>query len=502
MEPHRSRLADPQSMSRIEWTYILCAVTLVGFLWIPPMGASLWLDETVTAWWVDAPAEVVIDRADSFSGGNPTYYLIVKAFVDVLGKSEWVYRVPSFLAMLGCLWLLYLLGSRWKDRETGLLAILPFASLQLISFESHNARTYAIGLCFTMASWLATQNLVRSWRYRDAILTGVFAAMVFHIHYVLVLGLLVNVAEITMAVIRQKRLPLAQLLVGALAFGIACLPSLSFFLDLARQERRKTLIVTPTPSYRQMWRDLLPSSLSISVVVGLIISGTLANVRHSESEEPVTRWDLFRLGAMWFLVPFTVFAVSTLTFTRIYIPRYFISFAVGMALAVAMGIRSFGPPKVRVTIAIVVTAMAIGTWHSSRHHDNDWRGVSEGIRRELEAYPEAAVLAHTGLVEAKDHEWFVDPEKRAYLNAPFMVYPVNAEVTPLPYHLKPEDCDYIRKLLDREIEKRRPFLVVSRRSFPELPLFVDGYVRGQGYESTPLRGQFGNLTVSRFIPTP
>lgn len=465
-------------------------------LWLVPLPSSLWLDEAVTAWMVQDGFDKTVERGSRFSGGNPAYYMIVWAFTRVFGASEPALRMPSVLAMLGSAWMVFLLGRRLRDRQTGLLAAVVFASAPLIAFEARNARTYAIGLFFILGSWVALDRWLQTGRSRYGVLHAACAAMVFHIHFVLTLALLVNVCHLGLHVLRTRRLPLGGVAVQGILFAIFCAPSIPLLLDV--YARKGSLIVMGSPSYRFLWRDLFPDVFGGALIVGLFAVSFWVVPRASRGLAPVSRWDMLLVAVRWFLVPLAVFLISRYTGTKIYIPRYFISGVVGMALVLGLGIRAIGPVSARIVLAGFVVALSIFATFRTSHHDNDWRGISESIRRELALSPDLEILAHTGLVEAKDLSWTEDPEKRAYLNAPFHAYPVGKDVIPLPYSTRPEDRDYMAVVLGRLRAERKGFLVVSRRAAEGFKVFFATGVAEHGYRVSSVRGPYGNLMLFRF----
>ena len=67
---------EPAEPGHVRWLAILTAVVIVS-LWLMPLSSSLWLDELGTWWVVKDGAGDAIDRALTFHGQSPLYYLIV-----------------------------------------------------------------------------------------------------------------------------------------------------------------------------------------------------------------------------------------------------------------------------------------------------------------------------------------------------------------------------------------------------------------------------------------
>jgi mannosyltransferase len=479
--------------SRCERGILACFLLVIASLWIVPMGSSLWLDETVTAWVIHDGFDNTMDRGERFSGGNPSYYAIVWAFTRLFGTSEIALRLPSLFAMLGATYVLFLLGRDIRDRESGLIAGLAFACTPIISFEARNARTYAIGLFFIVCSWYFARRWVKSWKITDGLLHAFFLAAVFHIHYLLSIVALVNAFQVLVALRRQRRVPVVPLLIGFLATLMFCAPSFGLALEL--YGRKGTLYVVPSPSYRLLWRELFPEHFGATIFIGAFFASYLVSPRLSDKNEPLNRYEWLVLAAQWLTTPLIIFLISRYTFTKVYIPRYFIGSVAGMSLILGIGLRTIGPQHFRfVIIGFLTLISAIGLYRTD-HHDNNWRNLNAAIRKELAQNPDLVILAHCGLVEAKDLTWFDDPERRAYLSAPFSYYPIGKEVIPLPYTSRPEDREYMHGLLVRLRAERKSFLIVSRRAAEVFHVFFMSGLKDDRYHFTQLEGTFGNLIL-------
>ena len=133
---------------------LFSAILLVGaFVRLKGLGAeSLWLDEAWTWGLVRDGAATLLDRLAHHDAHPPLYFLIVRIFTSLFGASEAVLRLPSALAGIAALPLLYRFASRIGDKETGLLAMLLLAISPFHVFFSQEARSYALLLLLCLAS--------------------------------------------------------------------------------------------------------------------------------------------------------------------------------------------------------------------------------------------------------------------------------------------------------------------------------------------------------------
>jgi mannosyltransferase len=84
---------------------LLILVAAVVVRW-PPLHEDLWLDELHSSWTVSGEWSDVVDRA-RFGNQSPLYFALLKCCRYLSPKNEWSLRLPSFLAGLTTVSLLY-----------------------------------------------------------------------------------------------------------------------------------------------------------------------------------------------------------------------------------------------------------------------------------------------------------------------------------------------------------------------------------------------------------
>jgi uncharacterized membrane protein len=133
--------------------YPLALILLLGLglrLW--RIDAALWYDEAFSAWLARLPLVNLIEAALG-DVHPPLYYLILAGVTHLVGHSEAALRLPSLLAGLGLIWLVYRLASALgQSRETALVAALLCAISPFQVYYSQEARPYAlVMLAYTAA---------------------------------------------------------------------------------------------------------------------------------------------------------------------------------------------------------------------------------------------------------------------------------------------------------------------------------------------------------------
>jgi mannosyltransferase len=135
---------------------------------------SLWLDEGVTFWTIHRDLPGLVDQLAT--GFRPFYFLVLYP-AYLIGTDEWLLRLPSALAGIASIALLYLLGKKLFDARTGFLAaaLLAFSPLHL--WYSQEARFYALlGLLSLGAVYFAVRGITHN-RLMDWILFGLFEGL-------------------------------------------------------------------------------------------------------------------------------------------------------------------------------------------------------------------------------------------------------------------------------------------------------------------------------------
>jgi len=169
-------------VSRLAWPALLLAglgVRLFG------LSAALWYDEAFSAWLAGLPMINLIE-ATLADVHPPGYYLLLWAINQIAGNSEPVLRLPSLLAGLGLIYVVYRLAKALElpERTAWLAAIITAASPFQV-YYSQDARSYALlTLCVALAGlWLAEHKFSR------AVLASVVALYLHNIAIIFVISL-------------------------------------------------------------------------------------------------------------------------------------------------------------------------------------------------------------------------------------------------------------------------------------------------------------------------
>jgi hypothetical protein len=411
-------------------------LALAALCWVPHLPDSLWLDETLTFWVVRDGLAETLERTVYYQP-QPAYYVFMWFWTQIAGVSEIALRIPSLLATLAaCIALARLGASLTRDRETGLLAAIVFASSWNVYRESVDARPYMLGVVVLLCLALSLVRWIEEGRWRDAWFCGLLAGLLpsLHVFFVLTYPALALYALLRRSEARcdakQVGLVGLLLLIGALLF----LPVGLMLLDHGGSYS----FVAP-PRWRSLVEVFAWGVPVAGLLAGISVAGIFgAWIGSRRDSEPSTSAGISResgvLLASWMFVPLLVlFGVSMWTEMSIFLGRYLIPAIPAVCLFYAIALRAiaWGPARVA---AVVVMLLASFVSHE-RPYD-DFRGAALAVNEFTASDDSTPILLASGLIEGEDEDWLRDPTLAGYLNAPAKYYPLNGRLVTLPRQLR------------------------------------------------------------------
>ena len=113
---------------------------------------SLWFDEAASVRIVRQDFPVMMSSIKDDERIPPLHYWILHAWVRVFGHAEWSVRLPSVLAGVGAVWVLYLLTRRLFGVGGALVAALSLAVAPYQIQYSQEARSYSLMVLTSLLS--------------------------------------------------------------------------------------------------------------------------------------------------------------------------------------------------------------------------------------------------------------------------------------------------------------------------------------------------------------
>lgn len=221
------RLVDPAGT---RWA-LLAIVALGALLRVETAAEDLFADELATAWVVTAHGFFgVFETVASDAEISPPLSFALSWLSAKLGDSEQLLRLPSLLAGVLTIPLVYALGLKTVGRQAALLAAALTALSPFMIFYSAEARGYGLLMMLVVASTLSMLMAVDTGKRRWWVAYGAGVALATYTHYTGVFVLAAQLGWLVWGVPNARRRALTATGLAAV-FYLPWLPSLQ--ADLA-----------------------------------------------------------------------------------------------------------------------------------------------------------------------------------------------------------------------------------------------------------------------------
>ena len=335
---------------------------------------SLWLDEAFDIGWTDLSWPDYVRVAFEREGSQALYLLLLKPWLALASKDEWVARAPSVFAAALAAALLVPLGIRlFGSRLVGLGAGLLLATNAFSVAWSQQARQYSLAMLFAVVVTYLFVVAVESEGWGWWLAYGVVAGLSVYSHFFVALVLVSHVPAllVTRRVRAQRRWAAA----AGIAFVVA-LPALNFVLNHDAGQ------VSWIPELDYDYVDDVVYGLSGESKLALAVgaAGLLA-LCFEGVRTPSQSWRNVLVGS-WLVVPLALALVISY-FKPMLVDRYLIVSIPALALAMSYAVSRLGRwAGSAALICLLVVAMShVRDWYGSPVAE-DWRGAVEYVERE------------------------------------------------------------------------------------------------------------------------
>lgn len=262
----------------------LCGITAIAaWLRLLDLGLpSMWWDEVLVAMTARLPLATIVERALSQDIHPPLFYFLTKA-VMATSAADWALRLPSALAGIAAVPLLYLAGKSLISREAGLFAAVLAAVNPLLLLLSRQLRPYTLIFDLTLLSVWAFVALLRGGGRRAMAALWLLNLLLALLHFtaLLVIGaegaMLLCLAFSTRS--RQAVRNLAFFSLGAGLAAGACLPFLlgALAANTDVSGTQKSLAAMAAVSSKRLGETFwyLPNLVARVTISALTVVGTL-----------------------------------------------------------------------------------------------------------------------------------------------------------------------------------------------------------------------------------
>ena len=438
-----------------KWLLIFLLAVCIARLWLMPLPASFWTDETGTAFIVQHPADPSLAAVPQTTAS--LYYVFPRLAGRLFGWSEVSYRLPSVLFLGIALFLVGRLAARLIDSEAAWFAVFACLALYDFNYFAADARPYALGICVAAASLYFLIAWLDTARWGPAFWFVLFAALLWRVH--LVFWAFYPVFPIY-AVARLARSTTKVGWIRALAVGVALALALipTAFDALTILRNGKAHVIVPIPGVSALWRTIPWELVALCAGLAWLCAQYFKWRFHRPAYSGIAL-----IACWWLWMPLCLFAFSRVTGTSLYVARYFSVALPGAALA-ATAAAAFYLPRARWKQASAVLAIAglitAGRWQFTwpPHDREDWRQAS--LNEDLAApEPDTPVVAVSPFIEAQPPAWSPEYRLPGFLYSPLFVYPLRGRIYPFPIARSPDAERYAANLLSGALRNRSRFIV-------------------------------------------
>jgi hypothetical protein len=472
---------------------LVIAALVMGRLWFMPLGNSFWLDETIIAFLIRNNFQETIYK--TFIVTHPVLFTAIAWLMRHLSDSEIALRLPSVLASVGSLYVLYRLGREAIDRETGVIFACIHLTLMPVAVQAVNARPYALALFFQYVSILWLLRWTRSGKVRHGLLWITAAVLATYFHHLFVMALGTEFLFALVVTLQRSVLRFRDLAWYGIVAGLGLIPAVPQAVMIARQSRLFAWV--PTPS----WTDLLIAFLPVSVLVGVcLIAGFACLNKDWPTWKRPAYASLTLLGALLLAPILVLFITARFSSVNLFTGRYLLSTTPGCVLLFGWVLRGLEPILVRrmsLACALLVIGMTAGNVDGFTappdYSQELWRQAVK------EAPLSGGMLVYSGHVETRRLDWLQDPERWEFMICPVLVYrpglsPRDAFV--IPFEFGSEQQNYIEGVLDGPLRHHNTLTVITRilSNSSVWPSWLQKRLAIAGYSKLRSTG-YGNIQV-------
>jgi len=373
---------------------------------------SLWLDELLT--WQNCSQDTLTELIEAVKQGYlgpPGYQILVFQVMQYMGDSEVVLRLPSAVAGVLAIPMVYLLGKRLYSRREGFVAaVLMALSITPIHY-SQEARGYSLLVLLVLVSFYFWFGLLRALEAGDRpswwVQLGYVASAIAteYLHYFGVLIIVLQGIGLVGVFARRPR-ALAHVVVLGTPVALAMLG----WLPALMHDTKMTSPWIPDPSFdsfRKAWRFFFRRPGDLHRLTALVCGVYLARViwaawrRPHPSMRSVVTSSTF-IVVMWLVLPFAFAAVWSKLATPILTDRYLmVSLPAAYILLARAIVHTVPHPRARaVVIAALAATLLYGLVVSRSYYaavrKDQYREAAALVAEHDKQYPDATILAGGG----------------------------------------------------------------------------------------------------------
>jgi uncharacterized membrane protein len=360
----------------------LLIILLAFLLRLPHMTSSLWLDESIEALALMGRLGPLLSYALA-DYQPPLYHFISYGVTHLLGYSEIVLRLPSFIAGLitvyGVMKIAAVIGGRRMSTIAGLLA----ATNPLLIYYAQEGRTYGLTTCFATLSFYCLIRLLGKEKKRVHIYLG-YALMTASMLWTSYLSWFFLLAQGTY-IIYRKRYDILGLQVLAALTWLLWLPSFISSLQVGQYTLGTSAAwgqVVGGLAWKSLpltWVKFVIGRISFDnkLLYGIIV--TILAAIHAMVLRKAGSFSLPHRPLLVWLIPPVILGLLTASILPVYSYFRVLFVLPAYLLLLANGLSKMNKYWTYALIAIQISFFLI-FWITPRFHHEDWRTLSADLQ--------------------------------------------------------------------------------------------------------------------------
>jgi hypothetical protein len=461
--------------------------------------SHFWLDETGTFWATGGGLAQLPARCAVFPL-SLAYAAFVLGIRSLGAAAEWVFRLPSFLAVSLATFVLFRIARHLWGDTAAWLSVAMFVSLPGVSFTASNARPYGFGLLFVVLSTSLLLKLLDKPCFIFGLGYGATAALAVHFHLLFALAVVAHAIYFCYRLWRGQRVPLKYIISTVAIASLFISPLIPSVYSLGKNLASHTF--ASSPRLEDLLAVLFPLPLALCLLIGFAFA---AFIPVEMKLHPKERSDEVILAALVAAIPvLVVMAGSRVSKVSLWLVRYFLSYAVGLALCFGAFASAIRPSRVARFMALCLAALNLYTLVRAPNRQTiglgDWASGVAYVDDNT-AIDKAPVLIRSQYIESDGI-----PANLVDNNPMFSQlsrYPSKSRLIGIGASFGNAQAQYIDGLLKGPLHDSRRVLVLAMNSpRPLAPMLW--YLAGRLGPNTQVRelADFDNLKVIELARTP
>jgi mannosyltransferase len=337
---------------KLKTNYLLIFILLLGAIlrFYHINFQSVWLDEIHTMNEANPNFSLAEVYRAVIAGEQipPLYFYIVYFLFKIFGYYEIVARLFSAIVAVASLYAFYVLGKEFINKKAGLICAALLALNYFHLYYSQEARPYMFLLLFTLLSMLHLVRYLKFQKRKNALLFGVFSALMVHSHFfalfVLFSECMILLFFMVICEKENRKSFVIDCLLSGLAALVLLLPALPMFLGVTKIS--SFWIPAPTlDAYTLVFREIFGNSELLLAMIGIILLFYFLRI-FKEKDSPITYSAIignknifsFVIIIPWIVIVMMIPLIRSYLTVPMIISRYFIVLLPAVLLLIAIAV--------------------------------------------------------------------------------------------------------------------------------------------------------------------